>query len=219
LYETALACAGDDGATLVTSEVREGDAPSSRFAETRGFQIDRHLFESQLDLQAFDEALFAGVVEKVEATGIRFFSLASVDTPEMRRALYEVNRATALDIPGYAGDFLTFEEFEQMVFASSWYVPQGQILAAEGERIAGLAAVGRYPGSEVMFNNMTGVLPEYRGRKIALALKLLAIRVARQEGARYLRTSNDSKNVPMLAINRKLGYQPEAGVYRLIRSL
>jgi hypothetical protein len=49
---------------------------------------------------------------------------------------------------------------------------------------------------------------------VAQALKLLAIRCARRYGAVYIRTHNDSENAPMLAINRKLGYQPQPGLYR-----
>src|SRR5687768_12049361 len=43
--------------------------------------------------------------------------------------------------------------------------------------------------------------------------------LAKKEGMRYVRTHNDSKNAPMLAINRKLGYKPEPGYYRLLRVL
>lgn len=219
LYAAVLACARERGATVLTSEVQEGDTESMRFAERRGFAIDRHLFESQLDVMAFDEAPFAGTIEAVEARGIRFFSLADADTPEVRRALHKVNTVTALDIPGYTGGSPTYDEFGQMVFSASWFAPEGQILAADGDRMVGLTAIGYYPEQGLMVNNMTGVLSEYRGRRIALALKLLAIRLAKQKGVGRLRTSNDSENAPMLAINRKLGYVPEAGVYRLIRPL
>ncbi len=64
---------------------------------------------------------------------------------------------------------------------------------------------------------ITGVERAYRGRHIALALKLLGIRYAKARGALTIRTNNDSQNVPMLAVNRKLGYRPEPGIYRLIR--
>jgi hypothetical protein len=47
-------------------------------------------------------------------------------------------------------------------------------------------------------------------------LKLQTILLAKQKGIRYVRTDNDSKNAPMLAINRKLGYKPEPGYYRLL---
>ncbi|MBP1693528.1 MAG: hypothetical protein H6Q37_1411, partial [Chloroflexi bacterium] len=62
-----------------------------------------------------------------------------------------------------------------------------------------------------------GVLRTHRGRKIAQALKVIALRYARQNGAQVIRTDNDSLNAPILAINRKLGYQPQPGKYWLVR--
>jgi GNAT superfamily N-acetyltransferase len=70
-----------------------------------------------------------------------------------------------------------------------------------------------------MLNAFTGVERAYRGRKVGLALKLLAIRYARACGASSMLTSNDSRNAPMLAINNKLGYKREPGIYNLERKL
>ena len=53
-------------------------------------------------------------------------------------------------------------------------------------------------------------------RQLAQALKLHTILLAQNEGMRYIRTNNESRNMPMLAINRKLGYKPEPGIYRLV---
>ncbi|GCE09357.1 hypothetical protein KDAU_66860 [Dictyobacter aurantiacus] len=78
-----------------------------------------------------------------------------------------------------------------------------------------MTAAGYFPTTNSMYNMMTGVEPEYRGRGIALALKLLVIRCARKYGVAYLRTNNDSENVPMLTVNRKLGYLPVPGKYLL----
>jgi hypothetical protein len=50
-------------------------------------------------------------------------------------------------------------------------------------------------------------------------MKLRSIRYAKAAGAVYIRTNNDSENGPMLAINRKLGYQSQPGLYRLIKDL
>ena len=68
-----------------------------------------------------------------------------------------------------------------------------------------------------MYNMMTGVMPHHRGQKLAQVLKLQSIQFAKAFGADYILTHNDSENDPMLAINRKLGYVPQPGVYRLIK--
>ncbi len=47
-----------------------------------------------------------------------------------------------------------------------------------------MAAVGFFEHTQSMYNMMTGVDRPYRGRGIALALKLLALRCARAYGAR-----------------------------------
>lgn len=72
-----------------------------------------------------------------------------------------------------------------------------------------------------MFTLLTGVAPEYRGRKIAQALKLIAILHGKGLGADSIRTQNDSINAPMLAINRKLGFVREDGLghYGLVKEL
>src|SRR5439155_22098517 len=100
------------------------------------------------------------------------------------------------------------------------FLAAGQILALDGDRMVGLAAIGQAADKpDAAFNAFTGVDPAYRGRGIATALKLLGVRHARRLGARYVWTDNDSTNAPMLAINRKLGYRPRPGQLRVERAL
>ncbi|HWI61208.1 MAG TPA: GNAT family N-acetyltransferase, partial [Symbiobacteriaceae bacterium] len=133
-----------------------------------------------------------------------------------RRKMYEVNRACTLDIPGRERTFSDFEQYQKRNFSSSSYRPELHLFAADGDRWIGLAAL--MPVGDALGNRMTGVVAEYRGRKIALALKLLAIETARRHGFPRLVTNNDAENAPMLAINRKLGYRPEPGIYLLVRA-
>lgn len=217
LADRALRFATAHGATRLDSKVRDDDPAALRFAERRGFRIDRHIFDSMLDPAAFDERPFAGAIAAAEATGIRFATLADLgDTPAWQRALYDLNRRVALDIPGLDG-FAPYEEFRKWVFDSPTYRPERQLLALDGERPVGLAALGQNEETGLFLNVMTGVDRDYRGRGIALALKLLAIRHARAQGATAIRTNNDSQNAPILAINRRLGYRPVPGFYRLVR--
>ncbi|MFN8475265.1 MAG: GNAT family N-acetyltransferase [Anaerolineae bacterium] len=221
LFSDALSVAQARGALEIETSVRDNDPASMAFAERRGYKVARHTFESSLDLTTFDETPFVAALDCASAQGIRFFSLA--DMPEVteaeERKLYEINRAAALDNPGNEGAFPPFEQFCKYVFQAAWYRADGQLLAADGDRWVGLAAVAFYPDQDYAYNAFTGVARDYRGRGLAQALKLLAIRRAITDGAHYIRTDNDSRNGPMLAVNRKLGYQPQPGTYTLIRTV
>jgi len=218
LADVALAFVREQGATRLAAEVRDNAAEGLRFAERYGFRTDRHIFESRLHLADFDEQRFAGVVGRVEAEGIRFLSLADLgDTDVARRKLYDINATLARDVPGHDGDFMPFEQFQKTVCSASWYRPDGEIIAVIGDTWVGMAAVGYFQNTNSMYNMFTGVDPAWRGRGIALALKLLAIACARRYSAIYISTNNDSENAPMLAVNRRLGYLPEPGYYRMIR--
>jgi len=217
MYEEALRVVRVHGATHLKSTVRETDLVSLKFAERRGFKIEHHTFVSTLDLIDFDELRFDGLMARVHTEGSCFFSLAEAGvTEENKRKLYEVNRATGLDNPGNDGTFPDFHTFSKDVFEASWFRADTQILASYHDQWVGLAAIGIYPEDQHAYNAFTGVLSKYRRRGLAQALKLQTIRLAKQKGMRYIRTDNDSKKTPMLAINRNLGYRPEPGYYKLL---
>lgn len=212
LYEDVLAFARQHGAASLESEVREDDLDSQDFAFRRGYRVSLRLFESVLNLDAFDDAPYQAYLADLRRAGIRFFTMAEEgDTAGARRKLYELNLALVRDIPGSTEEWFSLEDFEQNVCGAPWYRPEGQILAADGERWVAMSAVMLVPEKSSSYNLVTGVLREYRGRKLAQALKLLAVAYARQHGAHSMRTSNNSLNESMLAVNRKLGYAPEPG--------
>ncbi len=222
---SALYCEAEEfalaqGASVLSTNVRDNNPTALAFAKHFGYTMDRHLFGSILNLDTFEETPFGDCIPALNAVGIHFCSLAELgNTVDARRRLYDVHTITALQIPGSNGETLSFEQFEQEAAGSEWFKPEGQILAMDGDQFIGIAAVRLYPETRSSENLMTGVLKSYRGRKIALALKLLAIRYAWLNGAKTIRTHNDSLNAPMLAINRKLGYQPQSGKYRLRKEI
>ncbi len=77
----------------------------------------------------------------------------------------------------------TYAGFEEFVIQAPWFRREGQLLAVDGDQWIGMAAVGLFPETHSAYNEYTGVLRPYRGRKIATSLKVLAARYARQNGA------------------------------------
>lgn len=218
LYEEVAGFALANGASIYRAETHERSAEGLRFAQRLGFHQERHIFESTLDLATFDETPFAAKLAEAQATGIRFASLAELgDTQEARHKLHALNEEAALDVPGSDHTPRPYDAFAAQILAARWFRPEGQIAALDGEEWVGLGAVGIFDETHSAYNMFTGVRRSHRGRGIAQALKLLVIRYARQSGATYIRTNNDSENAPMLAVNRKLGYKPEPGFYRLRR--
>lgn len=217
LWDETLSALQNQGATRLESDVPDNDPVSLGFAGRRGFRISHQHFHSHLDLTGFDESPYQPAIAALESQGIRFCTLADFpDTPETRHQLYHLNATNDLDIPNQDGDPIGYPEFEKFVLGAPWFKREGQLLALDGNTWAGLAAVSLTPETQSAYNLHTGVLRAYRGRGIALALKIMAIRYARQHGAREIGTDNDTLNQPMLAINRKLGYQHQSGRYILV---
>ena len=68
-------------------------------------------------------------------------------------------------------------------------------------------------------NAFTATLPQFRGRGLALAAKIAAMRWAAANGITRVSTVNDDTNVPMLAINARLGYEPLGRLVTMRRDL
>lgn len=216
LYNDLLGFVRAHQGTDLFAAVSEGTPEALAFAQQRGFTINRHYFPSRLILADFDETPFAHIIQEVEASGIRFFSQAEVgNTTEIQRRLYEMNVAAIRDEPGFDGPIAPFEQAQKGFKDKKHYLLDVQMIAADGDKWVGKTQILYHPEERYMSHFGAGVERAYRGKHIAFALKLLVIRAARRYNVEYLSTFNDSENAPMLAINRKLGYQPQPGMYDL----
>jgi mycothiol synthase len=76
-----------------------------------------------------------------------------------------------------------------------------------GGELAGICALRVCVAQpETVYHTFTGVAASARGQGHGLALKLAAIRRARELGARRLVADTSPANIPMLALNQRLGY-------------
>jgi GNAT superfamily N-acetyltransferase len=218
LYNHISKIAQEQGATQFYTSCMDNDPLALKFAKKRGFELRHHTFESVLNIETFDETPFTYIIEKLEKQGIRFTSLAAEgNSEEAQYKLWVLNDATAQDETSRdSSSKSNFETFKARIVNAHWFRADGQLLAVDGDRYVGLGAIGFEPDGVTANNAFTGVDREYRGRKIAQALKLHGIHYAKSKGVKRIITDNDSKNVGMLAINDKLGYVRQPGYYRFI---
>lgn len=220
LYAELLQWAQEIGASKLELSVHENDEASVSFAIRRGFAQERHVFQSVLELAAFEDGPLFATIDNAEQAGIRFTTLAEEPGEASERRLHELYKTTAPDIPGYTGDYPWFEEWKKWTIGLPGVRPAFVHIAKDGDRYVGVVTLQQNEQTGAMYHEYTCVLPAYRGRHLALALKLLGIRTARACGVPYLRTHNDSLNGPMLHINRDLlGFRAEPGDYRMVREL
>jgi GNAT superfamily N-acetyltransferase len=195
------------------------------FAERRGFSEQRHHFGMKLDLDGFDDQPYDNILARLKREGFQFTSMEELgNTEDTQKKLYELNNSAALSTPGAEGErsWDSFEDFQKSVCQSDWYKPAGQIVAIEPSTggWAAMSAITRMPGTEYAYNLFTGVDQGYRGRKLGQAVKVLALRYARDVlKVDQVRTHHNTKNLPMIAIDRKLGYTVMPGTFLMEKIL
>ncbi len=204
------------GAAALITEIWDDNEEARQFAVKRGFAIERHAFQSLLQLQGQEDL---PAVQMPEQLGLRILTLADEPGDESEHKLYELYKESLVDIPGFMGEVPAYEEWLKWYLQVDGYAPEHVIIAADGNVFVGVTNVLHNRETNGMYHEYTGVARAYRGRQIALALKVKAIELARQHGAAYIRTDNDSLNKPILAINGKLGYVPLRGSYRILAPL
>ncbi|HLN64692.1 MAG TPA: GNAT family N-acetyltransferase [Symbiobacteriaceae bacterium] len=220
LYRELESWAREHGATHLQAEVREYHPHALDWAERRGYVVDQHVFESVLTLAGFDPAPFEGDLRAAEEAGFRFTTLDELgdDDATLERYFALVTEISE-DIPGHEGrPRPPFELYRNMVRSNKKWSPARVFIGMDGDR---LVASGELLPLEDggLYHGGTGVARGYRGRGLSNAIKLVMVQYALREGARYLRTNNDSRNAPMLAVNRKFGYKQEPGYFRVTKAL
>lgn len=220
VYDVLRSWAMEVKASKLIEAMRESDERSLAFAEKRGYTKERHYFESVLDLQEYDGGSLYDSIEAVQNLGIQFVTLADEPGEANERKLYELYKVTHLDIPGNKETFPWFEEWKKWSIDRPGVRPEYIHIAKDGDQYVGVVTLQENEQTRGMYHEYTGVLREYRGRRIGLALKMLGVKTAIARKASYLKTHNDSMNAPMLRINRDLmGFRAEPGQYEMVCKL
>ena len=211
LHEELLATARTRGAIAVQAAAKESMADGVEFLASRGYRERKRDWESRLFVRKFDFGRFAGADERVVKQGIRITTLAAERErdPEALRKAYELSEDCSRDVPSVDPPTpRPYEEWMRNVIQAPNHLPDGYFIAID--------AAGRYLGVSDLFSSqddptflwqgLTGVRREARGKGIAMALKLRTVRYALDRGVEHIKTWNDVHNKPMLSINEAMGF-------------
>lgn len=191
-----------------------------RFVTQRGFIEHARAWESHLDLAAFDPSPYSTLLGKLAREGIQLRSyLELAADPDRDRKLHDLYWATKKDEPMAGGDPtpVSFEQFQTTRLGGPNFKPDGYFVAVDrnGDYI-GFSGLWTSKRDEFVWIGMTGTRRQHRNRGIATALKLCGIEYAKACGFKQVRTTNNSQNKPMLAVNERMGFvkQPVIVVYK-----
>jgi GNAT superfamily N-acetyltransferase len=215
LYEEAERHAHALGISRLTVEV-DDDPAGRRFVEARGFEPVSAEIVSSLDPESAELGELDTLVASAESAGFRLATLREVaGRQDEVAAFYEAAGAWP---PG--GSRITPAELWRLIFERPDLSWEGSfVIVDEQGRLVSLASLVVDDASPRAENDWTATLPELRGRRQALLVKLATIRWARDAGIREIVTANDDDNVPMLTLNERLGYRRLYAQVELAREL
>jgi GNAT superfamily N-acetyltransferase len=215
LYEEAERHAHGLGIQRLTVEV-DDDPAGRRFVESRGFEPISAEIVSSLDPESADLGELDALVASAESAGFRLATLRQFAGGQNEIAdFYEAAGAWS---PG--GGRITPEELWRLIFERPDLSWDGSfVIVDERGRLVSLASLVVDDAMPRAENDWTATLPELRGRRHALLVKLATIRWARDAGIREIVTANDEDNVAMLTLNERLGYRRLFAQVELAREL
>jgi GNAT superfamily N-acetyltransferase len=211
LHEAAVTVLRERNALAATSGVKETMTDGVEFTRKRGWVEIKRDWESRLVVAGFDFDRFAGAAERVTAQGIRISTLADelARDPAAAQKAYELTDHCRRDVPAMDQPTdVTFEEWKKDWLDAPSFLPDAFYVAIDDQgRWLGMSNLQRsIEDPSFIWQGLTGVRREARGTGLAMALKLMTVRYAQRLGVDHIKTWNDQRNRPMLAINEAMGF-------------
>ena len=217
LLEELAEHARANNAKRLIAAVRGDEPEGARFAEALGYRAFHERIDSYIDVPSFDASGFDDPDATAARAGVRLATYAELlrehaaDVEVFQRELLPVIWAMARDVPSptpMPEQPPPFEQAKRMFFEGPGIDPPSTIIALRDGRTVGMT-VTMVKENGTAYTNFTGVSRAERGRGIALAMKLRALRDLMTRGVKLFGTTNDEQNAAMRGINRRLGYVPD----------
>jgi GNAT superfamily N-acetyltransferase len=154
------------------------------------------------------------VLDRLAERGLSIATLAELREcdPEWLAKLHVLHMSLSRDIPLPEDLFTTPDEFAEWVADSPTALPDAYFIVLDGERYVAQSFMQCGNTPDTLHQEVTGVLPGYRGCGIAQALKQLTIDYAQRHGFAQIVTWVESVNQTMGSINLKYGFTRGSGI-------
>lgn len=209
-----------DNPAAIYAWCRASDPYSMQWARDRGYAVHRERTESVLDLDRFDTSEFRQALESVKQAGFEIRTMWDDQITPHLPGLYRVSVESFRDVPFRAAGAtdVTYEAWLKEIQESA---------------CRKLFAIAFHEGQVVGYSDLwmpvieggsagvdyTGVLKEYRGRGIALAVKVASTVEGAKAGVKRIMTNNDPDNPAILHLNERMGFKRVPGPVILKKSL
>jgi len=200
----------------IATRVSEDNQIALDYALRLGYREVKRDFESILHLGKLE----SGAVDSAHLTGVDICCATQFNNPAGRKEWHELFEVVRLDVPRVEPPVrLSLEEFEHYVLDDPEFLWEASFIAVADKKMIGFSGLFNAPAEGLADQWLTAVHRDYRGRKIARALKDAVNQRAIQMGFTRIRTNNDTRNGPMLAVNDRLGYERLPGTITLVRQV
>ncbi|WP_232828785.1 GNAT family N-acetyltransferase [Kribbella monticola] len=206
--EAITNAAVDSGAGSLLVVVSDDDE-SKKFAADNGFTLARQMSHAKAELS---QAPAPAAVPD----GLQVVTFDEIDPHKV----WEAWAAVADGDPSGLSHTPAYDEW----LAADWNHPDLRrdlsiALLTEDGQVVSFVSTTADPERRVIWSNLTGTIPSYRGRGLAKVVKSAALTRSRDAGFVTAFTGNDSNNAPMLAVNRWLGYETTASAWTAEKTL
>jgi RimJ/RimL family protein N-acetyltransferase len=222
LYQQLLADLRARRARAALLELDDTQAALRPAVERRGFRALLHSWAFALDVRACDLAAFAAPNPRLRGLDITTLAEELARGADWLPALHQLYSAVAGDVPIPLNPYPAQgpEWLAEQARGLPESLPDAFFIVRDGARYAGMSYLHRdHDQPSRLLQRITALHAEYRGRGLALALKLRTIEYAQRHGFHTIRTAVESNNPSMLAINARLGFVQGPGLVLFEKAL
>ncbi len=210
MYNHLLSNLGEDHLIELKTEIFGEHAYKLNFLLKKGFKQHANPKRySELNVTNFKLELFKNYTQKVTESGIKISTLKELQKNDINwmKKLYKLETSIQKDLSDETdSEPLSIAEYAEM-FENPNFLPEAQFIALDEGVYVGISSLWKDTFfDDLLWVGTTSVLPSYKRKGIATALKVRTIAFAKSYGINKILTRN-IENSPMQKLNLKLGFK------------